>query len=111
MTKPDLNKIRSITRRYDELPPVELRKLPPWYFRPLTLLLLTVLLLIALALYLTSADGAEDSAKPHFSSTLDKQIATMDLSYCWFAVFHNRTTGLSHTLTTAKDSNGRYCDR
>ncbi len=109
MGKPDLEKIRKLTRHYDDLPPVELAP-PPWYKRPSSLLGL-LLLLIVLVLLRCVANGASDPAKPQFSSTLDKQIATMDLTYCWSAVFTNRTTGLSHTLTTAKDKNGRYCDR
>ncbi len=109
MTNLDLEKVRKLTRRYDELPPVEIRP-PPWYRRPSVWILL-ILLGLALAIYLATADGAEDPAKPVFTTTPEKQIATMDLSYCWSALFRNRTTGLSHTLTTAKDKNGRYCDR
>lgn len=108
---PDLEKVRKLTRHYDELPPVEIRTLPPWYWRPLNLILLIILSVIALAIYLASAYGASDPARPVFTTTPEKQIATMDLSYCWFAVFRNRTTGLTHTMTTAQDKNGRYCDR
>ncbi len=52
MTNLDLDKVRKLTRRYDELPPVEIRKLPPWYWRPLNLIVLTILSLIALVIYL-----------------------------------------------------------
>lgn len=108
MTNLDLDKVRKLTRRYDEMPPVEIRP-PRWYHRPSVWILLFILVLAFF--YLALADGAEDPAKPHFSSTLDKLITTLDLTYCWSAVFTNRTTGLSHTLTTAKDKNGAYCDR
>ena len=49
--KPDLQTIRRITRILDEQPPVEIRKLPPWYLRPLNLLWM-IFLLIALVIYL-----------------------------------------------------------
>lgn len=51
MTKPDLKKIRSITHRYNELPPVEIQP-PRWYRRPSVWILL---ILLGLAFYLTVA--------------------------------------------------------
>ncbi len=51
MTNLDLDKVRKLTRRYDELPPVEIRP-PRWYRRPSVWILL---ILLGLACYLAVA--------------------------------------------------------
>jgi len=47
--KPDLQKIRKLTRLHDELPPVEIQR-PRWYNRPSLLLGLLLILIVVVLL-------------------------------------------------------------
>lgn len=58
---------------------------------------------------LTAIRDRDPNPRPTFRTYEDRLIADMDLTYCWSAVFTNEDTGLSHTLTTAYDKDGRHC--
>lgn len=47
--KPDLERVRKLTRVHDELPPVEIRS-PRWYNRPSSLLGLLLILIVVVLL-------------------------------------------------------------
>lgn len=51
----------------------------------------------------------DGNPKPTFKTEGDRLTAEMDLTFCWFATFTNKTTGLSHTLHNAYNKTGEHC--